>query len=143
MIPTKNQRLAAKLKELRKVYGYRQDDVAAVLGCVRQTYSHYETGKRTPDHETLFKLAGLYHVSVDDLMQLAVEIDREEYFDAPAPTQSSEDLAGFLEYFNNPHNQRKFQHFSNLEKELIYYFEKLSDTDKRELIEIAKIKTRK
>ena len=38
----KNQRLAEKLKELRKVYGYRQDDVAAVLGCVRQTYSHYE-----------------------------------------------------------------------------------------------------
>ena len=112
MIPTKNQRLAAKLKELRKVYGYRQDDVAAALGCVRQTYSHYETGKRTPDH-------------------------------APPPTQSSEDLAGFLEYFNNPHNQKKFQYFGNLEKELIYYFEKLSDTDKRELIEIAKIKTRK
>ena len=125
MIPTKNQRLAAKLKELRKIYGYRQDDVAAALGCVRQTYSHYETGKRTPDHEALFKLAGLYHVSVDDLMQ------------------SSEDLAGFLEYFNNPHNQKKFQYFGNLEKELIYYFEKLSDTDKRELIEIAKIKTRK
>ena len=139
----KNQRLAAKLKELRQVYGYRQDDVAAVLGCVRQTYSHYETGKRTPDHEALFKLAGLYHVSVDDLLQLAVEIDRDEYFDAPAPTSSSEDLAGFLEYFNNPHNQKKFQYFGNLEKELIYYFEKLSDVDKRELIEIAKIKTRK
>ena len=120
MIPTKNQRLAAKLKELRKIYGYRQDDVAAALGCVRQTYSHYETGKRTPDHEALFKLAGLY-----------------------PPTQSSEDLAGFLEYFNNTHNQKKFQYFGNLEKELIYYFEKLSDTDKRELIEIAKIKTRK
>lgn len=143
VIPTKNQRLAAKLKELRKVYGYRQDDVAAALGCVRQTYSHYETGKRTPDYEALFKLAGLYHVSVDDLMQLAVEIDREECFDAPPPTQSSEDLAGFLEYFNNPHNQKKFQYFGNLEKELIYYFEKLSDVDKRELIEIAKIKTRK
>lgn len=143
MIPTKNQRLAAKLKELRKVYGYRQDDVAAALGCVRQTYSHYETGKRTPDHEALFKLAGLYHVSVDDLMQLAVELDRDECFDAPPPTQFSEDLAGFLEYFNNPHNQKKFQYFGNLEKELIYYFEKLSDTDKRELIEIAKIKTRK
>ena len=143
MIPTKNQRLAAKLKELRKAYGYKQDDVAIALGCVRQTYSHYETGKRTPDHETLFKLAGLYHISVDDLMQLAIELDRNEYFDAPAPTQSSADLAGFLEYFNAPHNQKKFQYFSNLEKELVYYFEKMSDADKRELIEIAKIKARK
>ena len=128
---------------MRKAYGYKQDDVASALGCVRQTYSHYETGKRTPDHETLFKLAGLYHVSVDDFMQLDVELDRNEYFDAPAPTQSSKDLAGFLEYFNNPHNQRKFQYFNNLEKELIYYFEKLSDADQRELVEIAKIKIRK
>ena len=139
MIPTKNQRLAAKLNELRKAYGYKQDDVAAALGCVRRTYSHYETGKRTPDHE----LAGLYHVSVDDLMQLAIELDRNESFDAPAPTQSSEDLAGFLEYFNDPHNRKKFQYFSNLEKELVYYFEKLSEADQRELIEIAKIKMRK
>lgn len=37
----KNQRLAEKLKEVRKVYDY----------------SHYETGKRIPDHEALFKLA--------------------------------------------------------------------------------------
>lgn len=139
----KNMRLAVKLKELRKICGYRQDDVAAALGIVRQTYSHYETGKRTPDHETLFKLAGLYHISVDDLMQLTVELDRDDFYEAPAPTQSSEDLAGFLEYFNNPHNQKKFQYFGNLEKELIYYFQKLSDTDKWELIEIAKIKTRK
>ena len=76
-------------------------------------------------------------------MQLAIELDRNEYFDAPAPTQSSADLAGFLEYFNAPHNQKKFQYFSNLEKELVYYFEKMSDADKRELIEIAKIKARK
>ncbi|MCM1217191.1 MAG: helix-turn-helix domain-containing protein [Roseburia sp.] len=138
-----NQLLASKLRELRKAHGYRQDDVAAALGVVRQTYSHYETGKRTPDHTVLFKLAGLYHVSVDDLMQLIVDVDRDINFDAPQPTKSSEELAKYLEYFNSPQNKKKFQLFDNLEKELIYYFERMSDDDKHELIEIAKIKSRK
>ena len=138
-----NKLLAVKLKELRKAHGYTQDYVATVLDIVRQTYSHYETGKRTPNSETLFKLAGLYNISVDDLMQLTTEIDRNVYYDAPAPTQTSEDLAGFLEYFNNPKNQKKYQLFSNLEKELLYYFEKITEDDKKEIIEFTKIKARK
>ena len=51
----KNQLLAKKLKELRKAYGYTQDTLADAIGTTRQTYSHYETGKRTPSSETLFK----------------------------------------------------------------------------------------
>ncbi len=136
----KNRLLPAKLKELRKVHGYTQDYVASALGIVRQTYSHYESGRRTPGPDTLFKLAGLYGISVDDLMQLTVDIDRDVYYDAPGPTQTSEDLAEFLEYFNDPRNVRKYQHFSNLEKELLYWFEKITEDDKRELIEFAKIK---
>ena len=62
--------LPQKLKELRKVNNYTQDYVAEVLGVVRQTYSHYETGKRTPDAEALYKLAGLYNISIDDLLHL-------------------------------------------------------------------------
>ena len=41
------KKLPQKLKELRKVNNYTQDYVAAVLGIVRQTYSHYETGRRS------------------------------------------------------------------------------------------------
>lgn len=135
--------LPEKLKELRKAHGYTQDYVAAALGIVRQTYSHYESGRRKPSPDTLYKLAGLYNVSVDDLMQLTVELDRNVYYDAPAPTQSSEDLAGFLEYFNNPNNKKKYQLFNNMEKELLYYFEKISEEDKKEIIEFTKIKAHK
>lgn len=139
----KNHLLPNKLKELRKAHGYTQDYVASALDIVRQTYSHYETGKRTPSSETLFKLAGLYNISVDDLMQLTMDIDRNIHYDAPSPTQSSDDLADFLEYFNNPNNQKKYQMFSNLEKELLYYFEKISESDKKEIIEFIKIKAHK
>ena len=139
----KNQLLPLKLKELRKAHGYTQDDVASLLGVVRQTYSHYETGKRTPSSESLFKLAGFYNISVDDLMQLTMEIDRNIYYDAPIPTQSSEDLAKFLDFFNNPLNQKKYQLFSNKEKELLYYFNQISEVDKDEIIEFTKIKSHK
>ena len=97
-----NEKLAQKLRELRKVNNYTQDYVAEVLGVVRQTYSHYETGKRTPDTNALYKLAGLYNISIDDLMHLTIDIDRNVSYDAPTPTQTSNDLAGFLEYFNDP-----------------------------------------
>lgn len=139
----KNQFLPEKLKELRKVHSYTQDYVASALGIVRQTYSHYETGTRTPNTEMLYKLAGLYHIPVSDLIQLTIDVDRNVYYDIPIPTQSVEDLAGYLNYYSNPHNEKKYQRFNNLEKELLYFFEKMSDDDKREMIEFAKIKAHK
>lgn len=139
----KNQLLTTRLKELRTTHGYNQDYVASCLNVSRQTYSHYETGKRTPSSEILFKLAGLYNISVEDLIQLTIDIDRNIYYDAPAPTESSQELLGFLEYFNNPNNQKKYQYNNILEKELLYYFEKISEIDKKEIIEFTKIKARR
>lgn len=49
--------LGKRLKELRNVYNYSQDYVAEVIEKTRQTYSHYETGRRKPSTETLYKLA--------------------------------------------------------------------------------------
>ena len=132
--------LPAKLKELRTVHGYTQDYIASVLGIARQTYSHYETGKRKPSPDSLFKLAGLYNISVDDLMQFTLDIDRNISYDAPAPSQSSRDLEGFINFFNQINNQKKFHFFNSIEKELYYYFNQLTDEDKEELIEFAKMK---
>ena len=135
--------LSQRLKELRKLHNYTQDYVASALGVVRQTYSHYETGKRMPNSETLYKLAGLYNVPIDDFMHLTIELDKNIYYDAPAPSSSSIELTEFLEYFNNPNNKKKYQYNTNLEKELLYYFEKISDDDKKEIIEFTKIKAHK
>lgn len=135
--------LSKRLKELRKVYNYTQDYVADVIGATRQTYSHYETGRRKPSPETLYKLAGLYNISVDDLLHLSMDFDRNVYYEAPGPSQNSDFLSEYLDYFNDPKNKKKYQYHSNLEKEILFYFQKLSDTDKKELIEISKIKANK
>ena len=96
--------LSKRLKELRKINNYTQDYVASALGVIRQTYSHYETGKRTPNSEMLYKLAGLYDISVDDLLHLSIDLDKNIYYEAPGPTQSSDDLTAYLDFFNNPSN---------------------------------------
>ena len=102
----KSSLLSQRIKELRKVYNYTQDYVAEVLGITRQTYSHYETGRRTPSADTIFKLAALYNISVDDLLRLSVVLDKDVFYEAPIPTQSSDNLASYLSFFNDPKNQK-------------------------------------
>lgn len=135
--------LALRLQELRKINGYTQYDVSTALGVVRQTYSHYETGRRMPKYDILFKLSELYHISLDDLMALAKEKDPDEDVLSEADTAKETGLAAYLDYFQQPANEKRFRNFSILEKELLYYFEHLPDVEKRELIEIAKIKFQK
>lgn len=62
------QTLAGYLRELRKSHHYKQDFVAAQLNIIRQTYSHYETGRITPPVKALCKLANLYGVPVESLL---------------------------------------------------------------------------
>lgn len=139
----KNTIVPERLKELRKANGYTQDYVASYLGIVRQTYSHYETGKRTPNYDTIYKLAGLYNISVDDLIQFTVIAEELEEYSYSIQSPSNEDLSEYLDYLNNPSNSKKFHLLNRYEKELLYYFEKLSEDDRREIIEFTKIKAHK
>ena len=116
--------------------------VASYLGIVRQTYSHYETGKRTPNYDTIYKLAGLYGITVDELIHLTVISEELEEYSYNL-SGSNEDLSDYLDYLNNPNNSQKFHLLNRFEKELLYYFEKLSDDDWKEIIEFTKIKARK
>ena len=59
------------LKTHRKQHGYTQQEVAGILHISRQAYLNYEHGKRSPSLTVLIKLADLYHVSLDDLVDRA------------------------------------------------------------------------
>ncbi len=60
------------MKDIRKNYGYTQEYVADKLHIVRQTYSHYETGRITPPLNSLNNLARLYGIPLIDLIELIV-----------------------------------------------------------------------
>ena len=137
--------LSQRLKELRKLHNYTQDYVASMLGVVRQTYSHYETGKRTPNSETLYKLAGLYDVPIDDFMHLTIDLDKNIYYDAPAPSSSSIELTDFLEYFNNPNNKKNTSIILILKKNYYITLRKslMMTRKKSRVLLLPKLKTKK
>ena len=56
--------IAFNMRALRKSHNFTQSSVAKWLNIQRQTYSNYETGKRSPSHETLLALSQLYQVPI-------------------------------------------------------------------------------
>lgn len=64
------------LISLRKIHGYSQDELAEKIGVTRQTLSKYETGESLPDIERCKRLADIFGVSMDDLVNYE-KTDRE------------------------------------------------------------------
>ena len=56
------------LIELRKLNGMSQDELADRIGVSRQTVSKYETGESLPDIEKRKRIAEVFSVSMDDLI---------------------------------------------------------------------------
>lgn len=56
------------LHELRTYHGYKQKDISDYLNITSQAYSNYENNKRTPDVETMYKIAQFYHITIDKLI---------------------------------------------------------------------------
>lgn len=67
---SQNALLAAKLAAARKENNYTQEDIAEFLNLSRATITNYESGKRSPDYDTLIKLAKKYNVTTDYLLGL-------------------------------------------------------------------------
>ena len=57
-----------RLQKIRKRHGFTQNEVAKELNISQVNMSHYETGIREPDIETLAQLAEFYGVSTDWLI---------------------------------------------------------------------------
>lgn len=135
-----NSSLGNRLKELREFNGYTQEYIADILGVVRQTYSHYENGKRTIAPDQLCKLADLYSISLDVLLRIKPE--KEKVRQAVKEYEAT-NIAQYIEFINSPDNVKKYQRLDRYEKEIVYYFSKISVDDKKEIIEFTKIKAKK
>ena len=57
-----------RLKSLRKKCGYTQVSLAETLGGSKGTVAMWDTGKRTPDFETLIRLSDLFDVRTDYIL---------------------------------------------------------------------------
>ncbi len=61
--------LARNLKDLRKQFEYTQTFVAGQIGISYQSYQNYEWGVTVPTLQNFIKLAKLYGISLDELVE--------------------------------------------------------------------------
>ena len=61
--------LRDNLVMLRKLNGYSQEQVAEKIGISRQAYAKWEQGLTVPDIEKASQLAGVYGITIDNLMK--------------------------------------------------------------------------
>ena len=75
---------AENLIQLRKINHMSQDELADQIGVSRQTLSKYETGESLPDIERCKRLADVFGVTVDDLINYekkdSLGLDLCQYF---------------------------------------------------------------
>ena len=61
--------LSEKIYELRKKGGLSQEQLAEQLGVSRQAISKWESGKATPESDTLISISKYFNVTLDFLMK--------------------------------------------------------------------------
>ena len=66
--------LKENISMLRSVNGYSQEEVAEKIGVSRQAYAKWEKGETVPDVERCQKLAELYGVTIDSLVNYSDKV---------------------------------------------------------------------
>lgn len=56
-----------QIKRYRKINKLTQDELAEKLGATKATISNWETGYRNPQQDSLFALADIFNISINDL----------------------------------------------------------------------------
>lgn len=61
--------LKTKIKEYRENAGYKQSELAEMVGARRETIVHLENGKYNPSLKLAMDIAKVFHVTVEELFE--------------------------------------------------------------------------
>ena len=61
--------LITKIKEYREKAGYKQSELAELVGARRETIVHLENGRYNPSLKLAMDIAKVFHVTVEDLFE--------------------------------------------------------------------------
>ena len=67
----------SKMIKLRKIKGLTQESFATEIGVSRQSVYKWESGQSYPDVEKLLKIARTFGVTVDDMLNDEMDVDRQ------------------------------------------------------------------
>ena len=118
--------LSKILKRLRENVGYTQQQVAEALHVERSTYTYYETGKTTPDINTIIKLAKIFGVSYVDLLN-----EEDRYNNAKLNDIDTEEI-NFV--YNESYISDYIYELSKSEKRLLANYRMLSKEKQQEYL---------
>ena len=65
--------LATKIKEYREKAGYKQSELAELVGARRETIVHLEIGRYNPSLKLAMDIAKVFNVTVEDLFEFVDE----------------------------------------------------------------------
>ncbi len=136
--------LGQLLKELRTLNRYSQEFVASMLNVIRQTYSHYETGRIMPPADSLYKLSQLYNVPIERFF--AFTDVRANYENYTVPNTKSnldtiaEPPAPYSIHLKKITNTVDLNSLTPSDLEMLYYFQNLDIEDKIDILDFLKIK---
>ena len=116
--------ISKTIADLRMTHNLSQEEMAGMLFVSRDLVSKWETGVRRPDWQTIEKIAGLFHVSTDAIInrnELAY-LELEECFPENTP-MSADELASRLTLFLRGIKKNEADIFI----QRYYFFEPVSD----------------
>lgn len=65
--------LITKIREYREQAGFKQSELAELVGARRETIVHLENGKYNPSLKLAMDIAKVFHVTVEDLFEFVDE----------------------------------------------------------------------
>lgn len=119
--------LSEQLKIIRRANKFTQQGLADAIGIERSTYASYETGRNKPDVNLLSKIAKVFGVSSDYILEI----------DTTAPL-NVEDIS--VKYKKKSGN-KLVSTLSKEEKSVLAKYRLLSDNKKTELVDFLEKNT--
>lgn len=116
------------LRKLRENSGLTQQQVAETLNIDRSTYAYYETGKTTPDINTIIKLAKIFNVSYTEIFE-----DEDKSFYSKVSDISIEDDNILLKYGRK--NNQQIYDLSKEEQKIIIAYRLLPKEKQNKILE--------
>lgn len=122
--------LPKKLRDLRYQKGWNQDRVASAIGVSRQAYSYYEKAMRNPSVETIQRIAELYNLTVDELL--------EDHSDASDKAKKRPAMNATAAVVLNAIEINNEDSIEVLQRLLVHNGERLTGEEIREILAIAR-----
>lgn len=120
------------LRKLRENNGYTQQQIADALNINRSTYAYYESGKTTPDIDTIIKLAKIFNIDYIDLLEIEHKFDRQRVSDSNFDRNA-------VSNFNRKNNDHVYE-LTREEQKLVIGFRLLPQDLQDEIIEQVYLK---